>query len=36
MWEAATGKEIARMAHQGFVRKAAFSPDGKFLISTSD
>jgi WD40 repeat protein len=36
VWKATTGKEVARMVHQGLVRTVAFSPDGKFLISTSD
>ena len=33
MWEAATGKELARMTHDRFVLSVAFSPDGKYVIS---
>jgi WD40 repeat protein len=35
VWEAATGKETARMTHDGFVYSAAFSPDGKYVVSGS-
>jgi WD40 repeat protein len=33
VWEAATGREIARMTHAHEVRAVAFSPDGKFVVS---
>ena len=33
VWEAATGREVARMAQPGDVRAAAFSPDGKWVVS---
>jgi WD40 repeat protein len=35
VWEAATGKEVARMTHDDFVRSVAFSPDGKYVVSGS-
>ena len=33
VWEAMTGKEIARMTHEGTVYSVAFSPDGKYVVS---
>jgi WD40 repeat protein len=37
LWDAATGKEIARLkGHDGIVISAAFSPDGKTLVTASD
>jgi WD40 repeat protein len=33
VWEMATGKEIARMAHRETVTDVAFSPDGQYLVS---
>jgi len=39
VWEAATGKEVARMIHDGYegyddsVESVAFSPDGKYVVS---
>jgi WD40 repeat protein len=36
VWEALTGKEIARMTHEAEVNSVAFSPDGKYVVSGSD
>jgi WD40 repeat protein/energy-coupling factor transporter ATP-binding protein EcfA2 len=36
VWEAVTGKEIARMTHDSWVRSVAFSRDGKYLVSGSE
>ena len=33
VWEAATGRELARVTHEREVTHAAFSPDGKWLSS---
>jgi hypothetical protein len=33
VWEAATGREVSRLAHQSFVSAVAFSPDGGLLIT---
>ena len=35
VWEAKTGKEIARMTHADNVVSVAFSPDGKYVVSGS-
>jgi uncharacterized delta-60 repeat protein len=35
VWEAETGKEIARMTHEDGVNSVAFSPDGKYVVSGS-
>lgn len=35
VWEAATGKETARMSHDSNVVSAGFSPDGKYAASVS-
>ena len=36
VWEAATGQEVARMEHEGWLVKAvAFSPDGRWVASGS-
>ena len=35
VWEAATGKEVARMTHDDSVNSVAFSPDGKYVVSGS-
>jgi WD40 repeat protein len=35
VWEAATGKEISRMVHEGNVYSVAFSPNGKYVVSGS-
>lgn len=33
VWEAVTGKEIARMTHDSYVYFVSFSPDGKYIAS---
>ena len=33
VWEVSTGKEIARLTHEGIVLAAAFSPNGKYVAS---
>jgi uncharacterized delta-60 repeat protein len=33
VWEATTGKEIARMTYDSTVKSVAFSPDGKYIVS---
>ena len=35
VWEAATGKEVATLKHDQFVRRFAMSPDGQYLATTS-
>ncbi|MCI0746402.1 MAG: protein kinase [Verrucomicrobia subdivision 3 bacterium] len=36
VWDASTGEKIGEtLAHRGQVRHAAFSPDGRFLLTTS-
>ena len=35
VWEAATGREVARMTHDDGVHSVAFSPDGKYVVSGS-
>jgi hypothetical protein len=35
VWEAATGNEVARMTHDDWVVSAAFSPNGKYIVSGS-
>jgi dipeptidyl aminopeptidase/acylaminoacyl peptidase len=35
VWEAATGQEVARMAHEWEVWAVAFSPDGQWLATGS-
>ncbi len=35
VWEAATGREVARFAHKGWVTSVAFSPDGRWAVSGS-
>jgi WD40 repeat protein len=35
VWEAMTGKEIARMTHEGNVTSVAFSRNGKYVVSGS-
>jgi len=35
VWDAATGKEIARMTHDNTVWSVAFSPDSKYVVSGS-
>jgi WD40 repeat protein len=36
VWEAASGEEVARMAHWDWVEAVAFSPDGQWLATGSD
>jgi WD40 repeat protein len=36
VWEAETGREISRMAHNGNVCSIAFSPDSNYVISGGD
>lgn len=36
VWEASTGKEIARMTHDYQISAIAFSPDGKYVVSSGD
>jgi len=36
VWEALTGRELARMSHDYFVQAVAFSPDGKYVVSGGD
>jgi len=36
VWEAESGREIARMTHADGITVIAFSPDGKFVISGSE
>ena len=36
MWDAASGKELARLGHDGGVNAAAFSPDGTRIVTASD
>ena len=33
MWEAASGREVARLTHDGDVSAVAFSPDGRYVVS---
>ena len=33
VWEAETGREVARMTHESYVSDVAFSPDGKYVVS---
>jgi WD40 repeat protein len=36
LWDAATGKEIAVLRHVDMVQSAAFSPDGKRIVTASN
>ena len=36
VWDAATGREVARVTHDGSVSAVAFSPDGRWVVSGSD
>ncbi len=36
VWETATGREITSVQHESYVNTAAFSPDGRWVISGSD
>ena len=35
VWEATSGREVARMTHDSSVFDVAFSPDGRFVVSGS-
>ena len=35
VWEAESGKEVARMTHDDWVFSVAFSPDGNYVVSGS-
>ncbi len=35
LWDAKTGKELARLAHENSVKAAAFSPDGAKIVTAS-
>jgi WD40 repeat protein/transcriptional regulator with XRE-family HTH domain len=35
VWEATTGKEVARMTYDHGIASVAFSPDGKYVVATS-
>ncbi|MSQ47525.1 MAG: WD40 repeat domain-containing protein, partial [Deltaproteobacteria bacterium] len=35
VWEARTGKEVARLTHENFVTAVTFSPDGRYVVSGS-
>ena len=36
LWDAATGKQIFVLNHDGWVRNVVFSPDGKYVATASD
>ena len=36
VWDAASGKELARLAHEDGVQAAGFSPDGSRIVTASD
>ena len=36
LWDAATGKELQRLSHDGHCYAVTFSPDGKQLATASD
>ena len=35
VWDSTTGKEVARMLHEGPVNAVSFSPDGRLVVSGS-
>ena len=36
MWDVASGGEVARVSHEDSVNGVAFSPNGKYLATSSD
>jgi WD40 repeat protein len=36
VWDATSGKQLARATHNNWVRGVAFSPDGRRLATASD
>ena len=36
MWDAATGARLAQLPDAGYLRAAAFSPDGRYLLAGYD
>jgi FOG: WD40 repeat len=36
VWEAASGREVARLTHDDWVFDVAFSPDGRYVVSGSE
>ena len=35
LWDAASGKELQRLTHDGWVNAASFSPDGRTVVTAS-
>ncbi len=36
LWDAASGKELQRLTHEGAVWAASFSPDGRTVVTASN